>query len=422
MWAVAINTEGPTLEEGFFQSLDDTIHRARWASGSQAHLDELAPQSAELRTELLESFDRVYALSDDRIEFWRAMAPERFDLKYLEKLQQLLAQLHKEVQRELAAVLVPTAAATPAVGRARVRQKKIIRVRNQDMYVAQVKVTTGEHPQEVAEVTDAQDAVIATFTQADDGIWEPIKAPAPALPGPLPNLGRLVEQGQALRAPVEKAIAEVLKMASRANEPQSLQDLLEQRADKLRQCAEAIQQRLLHSVPERLAATQRARATTEADELRAAASRLSEQGLQARLAAIKARLPTQAGVQVLVSHHEARIFRQGARVELAGRSNDWLQAYVVMDAQTRQALCYGHFHYERPTGPDDHFTAAHLKTPAQHRMGKQSQAQARAQAFASMQAGQSGRVTQTLEIHRGEINLRMARRLFFDAPQWTGDW
>ncbi|SEB35450.1 hypothetical protein SAMN04490193_0581 [Pseudomonas marginalis] len=422
LWAVAINTEGPTLEEGFFQSLDDTIHRARWASGSQAHLDELAPQSAELRTELLESFDRVYALSDDRIEFWRAMAPERFDLKYLEKLQQLLAQLHKEVQRELAAVLVPTAAATPAVGRARVRQKKIIRVRNQDMYVAQVKVTTGEHPQEVAEVTDAQDAVIATFTQADDGIWEPVKAPAPALPGPLPNLGRLVEQGQALRAPVEKAIAEVLKMASRANEPQSLQDLLEQRADKLRQCAEAIQQRLLHSVPERLAATQRARATTEADELRAAASRLSEQGLQARLAAIKARLPTQAGVEVLVSHHEARIFRQGARVELAGRSNDWLQAYVVMDAQTRQALCYGHFHYERPTGPDDHFTAAHLKTPAQHRMGKQSQAQARAQAFASMQAGQSGRVTQTLEIHRGEINLRMARRLFFDAPQWTGDW
>lgn len=27
-------------------------------------------------------------------------------------------------------------------------------------------------------------------------------------------------------------------------------------------------------------------------------------------------------------------------------------------------------------------------------------------------------MTQTLAIHRGEINLRMARELFFDAPPW----
>lgn len=93
-----------------------------------------------------------------------------------------------------------------------------------------------------------------------------------------------------------------------------------------------------------------------------------------------------------------------------------------MDVHTRQALCYGHFHYERQTGPDDHFTAAHLKTPAQHRMGKQTQAQAQAQAFARIQAGQGGRAVQTLEIHRGEINLKMARKLFFDAPLWTQEW
>jgi hypothetical protein len=93
-----------------------------------------------------------------------------------------------------------------------------------------------------------------------------------------------------------------------------------------------------------------------------------------------------------------------------------------MDVHTRRPLCYGHFHYARETGPDDHFTAAHLKTPVQHRMGKQSQAQAQAQAFARIQAGQGGRAQQTLEIHRGEINLRMARRLFFQAPMWTREW
>lgn len=217
---------------------------------------------------------------------------------------------------------------------------------------------------------------------------------------------------------MEKAIAEVLKMARNANEPQSLQDILEQRADKLRRCADAIQQRLLLSEPDRLAATQRARARTETDELRAAASRLSEQGLQARLTAIKARPPTQAGLDVLVGHREAKVYRQGERVALAGRSDDWLQSYVVIDEQSRQPWCYGHFHYGRQTGPDDHFSAAHLKTPEQHRLGKQAQIEAQAQAFARMKAGQSGRVSQTLEIHRGEINLRMARKLFFDAPAW----
>ena len=52
-------------------------------------------------------------------------------------------------------------------------------------------------------------------------------------------------------------------------------------------------------------------------------------------------------------------------------------------------------------------------------MGKKTQAQAQAQAFDSIQAGQGGRVSLSLDIHRGEINLRMARKLFFDAPLWA---
>ncbi|MBB6288336.1 MULTISPECIES: hypothetical protein [unclassified Pseudomonas] len=421
LWAVALKTEGPRLDEDFFQSLDDTIQRARWASGSQAQLDELAPHSTELRIELLESFNRVYAQTDDRIEFWRAMEPDKFHLDYLDKLQQLFTQLHAEVERELSAALMPANPAPRPVPAPRAPRKNIIRTRNQGLYVAQLKMTTGEQPTQVAEVLDAQNSVIASFTPAADGIWEPVEKAAPRRAGSMPSLNRLIEQGQALRAAVEQAIGEVLKMARRANEPQSLQDILEQRADKLRQCAEAIQRHLQHSEPARLAATQRARARTEADALRAAASRLSEQGLQARLNAIKARLPTQSGVDVLVSHHEANIFRQGGRVALAARPNDWLQAYGVVDVHTRQPLWYAHFHYERQAGPDDHFTAAHLKTPEQHRMGKQTQAQAQAQAFASIQAGQGGRASQALEIHRGEINLRMARKLFFDAPQWRRD-
>ncbi|OCW23431.1 hypothetical protein C9382_00690 [Pseudomonas aylmerensis] len=422
LWAVALNTEGPRLDEDFFQGLDDTIQRARWASGSQAQLEELAPHSTELRIELLESFNRVYAQTDDRIEFWRAMAPDKFHLVYLDKLQQLFSQLHAEADRELSTALAPATPATPAPRTQltpRAPRKNIIRTRNQELYVAQLKITTGEEPAEVAEVVDAQNTVIASFTHAADGVWEQVKKPAATRAGSMSGLNSLIEQGQALRAEVEKAIGEVLRMARTANEPQSLQDILEQRADKLRQCAETLHRHLQYSEPARLAATQRARARTEVDALRAAASRLSEQGLRARLSAIKARLPTQSGVDVLVSHHEASIFRQGGRVAVAGSPNDWLQTYVVIDVHTREAFCYAHFHYERQTSPDDHFNAAHLKTSAQHRMGKQTQAQAQAQAFASIQAGQGGRVSLSLDIHRGEINRRMARKLFFDAPLWT---
>ena len=110
------------------------------------------------------------------------------------------------------------------------------------------------------------------------------------------------------------------------------------------------------------------------------------------------------------------------RVPLKGKRNDFLQVYGVFDVHDHQALCYAHFHYDSAAAFNDHFTAAHLKTPEQHRLGKQAQAQAQAHAFALIQAGQSGRAQPTLAIYRSEINLGTARRLFFDAPLWTGRW
>lgn len=81
---------------------------------------------------------------------------------------------------------------------------------------------------------------------------------------------------------------------------------------------------------------------------------------------------------------------------------------------TGQPLCFAHFHYARRNGPDDHFTAAHLKIPEQERLGRQAQAEVEAQAFARMRLGYTGRVP-SLEIHRSQIQLPLARRLFFSA-------
>ena len=110
-----------------------------------------------------------------------------------------------------------------------------------------------------------------------------------------------------------------------------------------------------------------------------------------------------------------RIQRQGARVRLKGKTVDFLQVYVVQDAQTAQPLCYAHFHYGTRLGPDDHYTAAHIKSPEQQRLGRQAQAEAEAQAFARMRSGQTGRVQQTLDIDRASISRLLARRLFFSV-------
>jgi hypothetical protein len=89
--------------------------------------------------------------------------------------------------------------------------------------------------------------------------------------------------------------------------------------------------------------------------------------------------------------------------------------YAVNDVHTGKPLCFAHFHYGRSESPDDHFTAAHLKSPEQERLGRQAQAAVEAQAFARMRTGQTGRVQQTLEIRRAQIGLALARQLFFSV-------
>ncbi len=418
LWGLALDSSRAKVDDVFFQELHKVVERVRWATRSHASLEHLAQASGAERIELLESITRVYAETYDSFEFWREVEAEHFNAEFLDQLQQLLTRLNYEAELQLTDLL--SAVPTPVPTRGRARQK-IIRMRNQDMLVATLREPSADALGEVAELKDDKEVVIASFTQADDGVWEQVQMPT-ARVAPMPALSRLLDQGQTLLGQVEPAISKVLRQASTANEPQSLQDILEHQANTLRECAKAINQRLLQEDVARLAATTRARAQTRAHELTAAASRLVEQGLQARVSAVKARPPTQAGIDFLSRHDEVRICRMEDRVALKGKRNDFLQVYGVFDANDHQALCYAHFHYETAQAFNDHFTAAHLKTPEQHRLGKQAQAQVQAQAFARIQAGQSGRAQPALAIHRSGINLRMARRLFFDAPLWTGRW
>lgn len=417
LWGIAIDVAGPTLSDDFFDSVAETVRRARRASRSLADLPQLQTTPAE-RIELLENIGRIYAQTDDQIEFWRAMEPDKFDLGYLQKLQELLASLHQQVEKDLADLLQPepqaeqpSASVSTAQGS---RRKKIIRTRNHDMYVAQVSEAT--HPgHATAELQETGGEVIGSFLEADDGVWEPVK-PAPKADA---QLGSLMKKGQHLLNRESQAIQYVEAMIGRANDPSSLEYLLEAEANTRLWTAQAITRRRQGMETTRLLAAQQARALTMERDLGLAADRLKAAGLAARIKATRLRPTTQDQVDFLVRHNEVLIYRKGKRVLLKDTVDDFLQVYVVVDAgNIDRALCYAHFHYKRRQGPDDHYEGnPHIKRPEQERLGRQAQAQVEAQAFAHMRTGQTGRVRQTLEIARATITRPFARRLFFIAPE-----
>ncbi|SDX64944.1 hypothetical protein [Pseudomonas salomonii] len=408
LWGITIDIEGPPLEAEFFDSLNQVINRARWASRSLAELEYLSV-STEERIELLKSLSHVYAVTDDHIRFWRAMAPDTFDLPNLEKLQALLADLHQQVDGQLADLLAPMPGARQPrpPGAAGARVKKIIRTRNRDVYVARVKTPAG-----TAELVDDKGNVLATFTEAEDGLWEPVEPPPRRTANP--QLGALLNKGQRLLADVDIAILKVQALSSQC-EPSSLQALLTAQANSRRMVAADIDKKLRSLNLSRLAATQLNNARVRASDLRAAAARLDAAGVEARVRASKLKLNRAEDVDFLYGLNEVRIIREDGRVPASDKPRDFMQVYVVTDTLTGQPLCYAHFHYENRQGPADHYTAAHLKSPEQQRLGRQAQAQAEAQAFARIRTGQTGRVQLTLEIERTSISRPLARRLFFSV-------
>lgn len=410
LWTLATDVPTGQVEDEVTTTISRTFARTRWACSSLVERSQVQASDTE-QIELLDSLDHVFAQTDDQIEFWRAIEPDRFSLPDLEKLQQLLAGLHRQVEDDLQALLQPAPDAEPApkvsAPPAPGRRKKIIRTRNRDLFVVQTETADTT----TAQVNDDTGAVIGTFTKAADGLWDPGTAP----PRQDPELGGLVKIANTLLQDVDKAIAHVEARIKGSRSPASLQHLLETEADNCLSTANKIRAKLNEERRARLAAPQQEKARTAEDGLRKVAVRLTAKGLEVRIRATRDKLLDQDDVAFLHQQHQVRIVRKGPRVALKGRKNDYLQEYAVCDVHTGKTLAYAHFHYARSHGPDDHFTTAHLKPPEQARLGRQAQAQAEAEAFARMRTGQGGRVKQTLEVHRSEIQLPLARRLFFSV-------
>lgn len=418
LWSIAIDVAGPPLEDDFFASLSETIDRARRANRSLADLHNLSATTQE-RIEVLENVDQVYAQTDDQIEFWRAMEPDKFNVPYLQRLQELLSRLHRHIERQLTELQLPAEPhakpkAKPALPVPGARRKKLIRTRNRDLYVAQLSEAPGLPGSETAELREDSGQVIASFTEAEDGVWD--AKPRPAVRRPNRELSSLMAKGEALLGSVERAIEQVDSMVSTVNQPSSLQHLLESQANSRRWMAEDIGKKLNVLDTTRLAVVQRAQAQAMIGRLHAAVASLEAAGLDARIRASKLMRMNRDipdTLEFLHRQHEVRITRQGARVALKGHKNDYLQVYQIADSTTGKPLCFAHFHYRAERALDEHFSAAHFKSPEQEHLGRQDQAEVEAEMFTRIRRGQTGKVKPIPEIERPGISLAMARRLFF---------
>lgn len=367
LWQAAWRAEDSGSDAMFAGMLAQTLQRV--ACASQSHAGFMALTQAE-RIELFDSVLQVYGDTADRLAFCRAITPQAFDLDSLHELQTLIDELHATAEKNLLEALMDNAPAA-AVGAPR---NSLIRTRGGDVYRGRIVEPTHAQPARIAQVHDRADELIASFKQAADGLWDPLeRAPATLGCARAGTLVEMIEHGKQTVAGVERMIAQVLRMVPTAKRAHSLQDVLAVPAFFLLECAEAMRRKLAQASAARWPVKHRSTAQRIEADWRAAAARLYEQGVHARIAVIKARAPVQAGVDALLAGHEVQLVNRPGRYRVDDAADDYVQFCQVVDVHTRQPEGYIHLYYQQAVGRDDLFTAAYLKTPEQHHATRQTE-------------------------------------------------
>ena len=151
-----------------------------------------------------------------------------------------------------------------------------------------------------------------------------------------------------------------------------------------------------------LTESDRPSAATLNKQLNDAAERLYEQGTQTRISMTKQQPPTAARVEWLYDKGLVEIAKVVNRRRLKGPGKNYLDEYQVRDPQTHEVLWYAHFHYGSPQAALADYTAGHLKTREQQKLGGAFQT-----------TGTNDR--DQIAIYRSEIRLPLANKLFFNT-------
>jgi hypothetical protein len=351
-------------------SVNEIVQTAQFAVQSAR---ELAEQQAELDLDMqIEALDNLvdqFTVTDQNLLDLPNEYPQLIEKTSVDDLRKQIDEYAQRAVRSLNTALrerkvQDARAEAEASSSTSARPKKaVIRTRFQGVIVGEPRANDPDFVDVKAPLTHQ---VIATFHKKAGGNWVEHTTPLPpASRPPTVSPANSLRKAQALLDDVDRFIQ---RTKTQADEPQRLpveiEEKFERRAKTLEQASRIIE----HA----------ANATNETDitafqamnrQLDEAVKKLYREGRRVRLDMLKSRLPTAGHVELLSTEKEVSINASGVRRRLKGPKKDFMQEYEVRDQKTKRVLWYAHFHYTSLDAPGEAYTAAHLKTPEQRRLG-----------------------------------------------------
>ncbi|MCX2543489.1 DUF6543 domain-containing protein [Pseudomonas sp. COW5] len=369
------------------------------------------PERIDALSDLVEQFANL----DQRIADLADEYPVELLKPPLELMRARVEAFNEPAVKQLAGLLHERRAFEPTPGPYRVipTPKRIIKTRFKGTVVGTRRPSTGGKQNDLYDVTSPLTGkVIATFHEKTPGNWvehltRPVQAPGPERPG----LDISVQKGRSLIDQLEPFLRRTETHALQDGRiPVEIEEMFNQQATRMREAAEAIENALTD-----LNATEGGpdSAVTLTRQLSEGAAQLIKKGRLTRISMIKRQPPTAARIEWLQGEGLVKIVKIPGRKPLKGNRKDFLEEYEIRErvekadkkAESSGAvLWYAHFHYPRPDAPASGYTAAHLKTASQRRLG----------GGFDLRSATSN--SELIAIYRSEISPRLAMALFLSGP------
>ncbi|HEF4759167.1 TPA: hypothetical protein SAN82_001576 [Pseudomonas putida] len=358
------------------------------------------------RIDALNDLVEQFAALDQRVADLSEDYSEQLLSSPLELMRERIKAFNEPTTKQLASLLRDRRMLEPKPGPSRTAppRKRIIKTRFKGTVVGTPRQRVSGEEIELFDVTSPLTGkVIATFHERTPGNWlEHVTEKNPPLPVHL-DLEVSIQKGLQLLDQLESFTRRTELHANQAGRiPVEIEEMFNLQALRMTEAANAIEQALTD-----LNATDggSVSAVELVKQLNDAATTLGEKGRLTRISMTKRQPPTAARVEWLQDKGLVDIVRTPGRNRLKGPRKDFLEEYEIRERDTGAdkagdgtgaVLWYAHFHYPSPDTPAEGYTAAHLKTAAQRKLG----------------GGFDTSNSELIAIYRSEISPQLARALF----------
>ncbi|WLG53902.1 dermonecrotic toxin domain-containing protein [Pseudomonas sp. FP1742] len=401
---LCVNEAGTTATQEVREALEDLVEDATLSIQSSLDLvteDDILrlPERIDGLSDLLEQLTTI----NQRIIDLPGEFPGQLLQPPLDLMRQRIEVFQQQTETHLASLLRERQSLEPQPGPSRppnAPAKRIVKTRFRGTVVGQMRSDPGMKGSALLDVTSTQTGKITTFHEKSPGVWvERVNPKAVSPTANTPTLANSILLGQTLLDGVDAFIRRTEAHSKGLRRiPVEIEEMFHQQAHRLNEAASVIDEALTSS---NSTDGGPGSAVTVAKQLNDEATRLYSKGHQVRVSMTKLQPPTAGRVQWLHEEGEVSMVKMPGRRLLKSRKKDYLDEYEIRDATDQSVLWYAHFHYGDSAAPVQNFTAAHLKTAQQRRLGGAHRARG------------TNDDLQAISIYRSEISPQLAKALFF---------